>query len=223
MPSSKWIDHCDYGCQLDKEGYHLLMCEYVYGGGPLRFHSKILSVNASLTYRYTEPKHCFMEKEDHPDTVLFDEDDGKNIDLDISLSHPWSISSSQQLEIKHLHPKEGKTEIVTRRIMQHQNGCITHQTSSDKHFTQTTYPSSFKYSMITCLGSLYVCITAIVTGVIKGWASSTRWCSSTFKEPVKIILSIISNLREHAQVYICTVCTKCVILLKGTCHRTTVE
>ena len=24
MPFGKWIDHCDCGCQLDEEGYHLL-------------------------------------------------------------------------------------------------------------------------------------------------------------------------------------------------------
>ena len=28
MPFGKWIDHCDCGCQLDEEGYHLLTCKH---------------------------------------------------------------------------------------------------------------------------------------------------------------------------------------------------
>ena len=42
MPFSKWIYHCDCGCQLDEEGYHLLTCKH--GGGPVWPHNRILSV-----------------------------------------------------------------------------------------------------------------------------------------------------------------------------------
>ena len=45
IPFGKWIDHCDCGCQLDEEGYHLLTCKH--GGGPVWSHNRILSV-ASL-------------------------------------------------------------------------------------------------------------------------------------------------------------------------------
>ena len=37
-----------------------------------------------------EPRNRYTETDDQPDIVVFDTDNGKNIDLDISLAHPWS-------------------------------------------------------------------------------------------------------------------------------------
>ena len=46
-----------------------------------------------MTCRYNtkkEPRNRYTETDDRPDFVVFDTDNGKNIDLDISLAHPWS-------------------------------------------------------------------------------------------------------------------------------------
>ena len=92
MPFGKWIDHCDCGCQLDEEGYHLLTCKR--GGGPVWSHNRILSVwseclNDLQIHHKKEPRNRYTETDDRPDIVVFDTDNGKNIDLDISLAHPW--------------------------------------------------------------------------------------------------------------------------------------
>ena len=66
-----------------------------HGGGPLWSHNRILSVwseclNNLQIHHKKEPRNRYTETDDRPDIVVFDTDNGKNIDLDISLAHPWS-------------------------------------------------------------------------------------------------------------------------------------
>ena len=37
-----------------------------------------------------EPRHHYSNSNDKPDIVAFDPDKGCNIDLDLTLAHPWS-------------------------------------------------------------------------------------------------------------------------------------
>ena len=38
----------------------------------------------------TEPRHQYINAEDRPDIAMFDPNTGQNLDLDVSLAHPWS-------------------------------------------------------------------------------------------------------------------------------------
>ena len=38
----------------------------------------------------TEPRHEYINTEDHPDITMFDPNTGQNSDLDVSLAHLWS-------------------------------------------------------------------------------------------------------------------------------------
>ena len=38
----------------------------------------------------TEPRHQYTNTEDRPDISVFDSETGQNLDLDVSLAHPWS-------------------------------------------------------------------------------------------------------------------------------------
>ena len=38
----------------------------------------------------TEPRHQYINTEHRPDITMFDPNTGQNLDLDVSLAHPWS-------------------------------------------------------------------------------------------------------------------------------------
>ena len=37
-----------------------------------------------------EPRHQYTNSDNHPDITLFDSETGQNLDVDVSLAHPWS-------------------------------------------------------------------------------------------------------------------------------------
>ena len=90
---SDWIGACNCGAPLDESGYHLLTCKT--GGGPVWSHESIAGVwsdclrSLSIHHR-RELRNRYIDSECRPDIVMFDVDVGSNIDLDISLAHPWS-------------------------------------------------------------------------------------------------------------------------------------
>ena len=90
---TNWIKKCDCGHDLDEYGYHLLTCKY--GGGPVWSHNSVLNgwseclSDLHLPHQ-TEPRHQYINTEDRPHITMFDPNTGQNLDLDVSLAHPWS-------------------------------------------------------------------------------------------------------------------------------------
>ena len=105
LPFTKWVKVCDCGQQLDQQGYHLLTCKY--GGGPVWTHNTILKgwsecLSDLHIPHQTEPRHRFVSSENRPDMTLFDSETGQNLDVDVSLAHPWSKDA-----LNHAHREEG--------------------------------------------------------------------------------------------------------------------
>ena len=93
MPLASAFDKCNCGQPNDREGYHLLTCKH--GGGPIWTHGTIVSVwsdclrNLSITHR-TEPRELYDGNQCRPDIVYFDAQTGCDIEMDISIAHPWN-------------------------------------------------------------------------------------------------------------------------------------
>ena len=84
---------CDCGRDIDPQGYHLLVCKY--GGGPVWAHNSILhgwsECMSDLHIPHEkEPRNLYTNSEDRPDIIFFDSETGQNLDVDVSLAHPWS-------------------------------------------------------------------------------------------------------------------------------------
>ena len=94
VDSSKWISKCDCGKPLDLEGYHLLTCKC--GGGPMWTHNSIVNVwSECLSHLHVnhkkEPRERYCDSEDRPDISIIDPETGCDMELDVSLSHPWCV------------------------------------------------------------------------------------------------------------------------------------
>ena len=93
MPLASAFDKCNCGQPNDREGYHLLTCKH--GGGPIWTHGTIVSVwsdclrDLSITHR-TEPRELYDGNQCRPDIVYFDAQTGCDIEMDISIAHPWN-------------------------------------------------------------------------------------------------------------------------------------
>ena len=90
---SSWITICNCGADVDDSSYHLLTCKT--GGGPVWCHESISSIWSDCFCRLRihhrrEPRNRYTTTDNRPDIVFFNFDTGYNIDLDISLAHPWS-------------------------------------------------------------------------------------------------------------------------------------
>ena len=90
---SSWTTTCNCGALIDDSGCHLLTCKT--GGGPVWSHESISSVWSDCfrglhTYHRREPRSRYTTSDNRPDIVFFNLDIGNNVDLDISLAHPWS-------------------------------------------------------------------------------------------------------------------------------------
>ena len=89
---SKWVESCNCNALLDDSGYHLLTCKT--GGGPIWSHESIavwLEYLRSLRIHHCrEPRNRYTNSGCRPDIIMFNAESGANIDLDISLAHPWS-------------------------------------------------------------------------------------------------------------------------------------
>ena len=98
MPGNNWIMQCECGKDVDREGYHLLTCKV--GGGPVWEHNMILSgwgecLEELQICHHKEPRNRYAESEG-PDIVFFDLESGHDVELDISLAHPWSLDTIRQ-------------------------------------------------------------------------------------------------------------------------------
>ena len=87
------VCHTECGKVLDKDRYHLLSCKR--GGGPIWQHDSVVSGwseclrEVGLHHR-KEPKDRYTNNDCRPDIVVFDTDEGSNVDLDVAFAHPWS-------------------------------------------------------------------------------------------------------------------------------------
>ena len=93
LPFTDWVKVCDCGRDLDQRRYHLLTCKY--GGGPVWAHNSILDVWSECLSdvhipHQKEPRHQYTNSDNRPDITLFDSETGQNLDVDVSLAHPWS-------------------------------------------------------------------------------------------------------------------------------------
>ena len=66
-----------------------------YGGGWGWEHNSILNVwSECLTnlhlHQQMEPRHRYVNSDDCPDILIYDSETEQNIEVDISLAHPWS-------------------------------------------------------------------------------------------------------------------------------------
>ena len=92
MPFSSCLVKCDCNATLDNEGYHLMTCKL--GGGPVFTHERLKSewsecLRELQLHHKKEPQHQYCDNEKRPDIVVFDSNSGCNIELDVSLVHPW--------------------------------------------------------------------------------------------------------------------------------------
>ena len=92
-PFEHWLSTCDCGAEIDPYGYHLLTCKK--GGGPVWCHDSIVAGWSSCLRKLSihhqkEPKNRYLDKSNRPDIVVFDTGSGCNVELDISLAHPWN-------------------------------------------------------------------------------------------------------------------------------------
>ena len=93
LPFTDWVNVCDCGRDIYPQGYHLLVCKY--GGGPVWAHNSILhgwsECMSDLHIPHEkEPRNLYTNSEDRPDVIFFDSETGQNLDMDVSLAHPWS-------------------------------------------------------------------------------------------------------------------------------------
>ena len=87
------MSHCECGKVLNKDGYHPLSCKHE--GDPIWQHDSVVSGwseclrEVGLHHR-KEPRDRYTNNDCRPDIVVFDTDEGSNIDLDVAFAHPWS-------------------------------------------------------------------------------------------------------------------------------------
>ena len=93
---SHWSEACNCSAPLDDSGYHLLTCKT--GGGPIWSHESIAGVwseclRSLQIHHRREPRNRYVTSDCRPDIVMFDSESASNLDLDISLAHPWSADA----------------------------------------------------------------------------------------------------------------------------------
>ena len=93
MPLGSVVSTCECGKDIDSDGYHLLTCKT--GGGPIWTHETLASVwsdclqHLKITH-HREPRNRYINSDDRPDIIAFDAQSGCDIELDISVAHPWA-------------------------------------------------------------------------------------------------------------------------------------
>ena len=65
------------------------------GGGPVWQHNSVVSgwsycLSELQLHHRKEPRNLYIKSADRPNIVVFDSTNGTNIELDISMAHPWS-------------------------------------------------------------------------------------------------------------------------------------
>ena len=74
---------------------------------------------ADTPQKRSQLRNRYTETDDRPDIVVFDTDNGKNIDLDISLAHPWHKDV-----IKLAAREQQKDEKTKRKLSTSRNCCL---------------------------------------------------------------------------------------------------
>ena len=83
---------------IDGHGYHLITCKTggeKTGGGPVWTHETVANIwsdclkHLHITHQ-REPRNSYSNIDDRPDIIAFDADSGCDIELDISIAHPWA-------------------------------------------------------------------------------------------------------------------------------------
>ena len=93
MPLGSVVSTCECGKDIDSDGYHLLTCKT--GGGPIWTHETLASVWSDclqhlMITHHREPRNRYINSDDRPDIIAFDAQSGCDIELDISVAHPWA-------------------------------------------------------------------------------------------------------------------------------------
>ena len=94
MPLGSVVPICECGKDIDKDGYHLLICKT--GGGPIWTHETLTSVWSDCLQHLKmshqrEPRNLYVNSDDRPDILVFDAQQGCDIELDISVAHSWTL------------------------------------------------------------------------------------------------------------------------------------
>ena len=92
MPLGSVVPVCECDKDIDEDGYHLLTCKT--GGGPIWTHETLSSVWSDCLQHLKmshqrEQRNLYVNSDDRPDIVVFDAQQGCDIELDISVAHPW--------------------------------------------------------------------------------------------------------------------------------------
>ena len=87
---------CDFGKELDIQGYRLITCKT--GGGPVHTHNSIVSAWSNCLSQLNllhklEPQYRYVNSDKRSDVLVYDPDSGADIELDVSLAHPWCLDS----------------------------------------------------------------------------------------------------------------------------------
>ena len=93
MPLCTASSICDCGKAIDKVGYHLLTCKT--GGGPVWSHETIAGVWCDCLkhlqiVHHREPRDRYANSDARADIVAYNAQTGADIELDVSLAHPWA-------------------------------------------------------------------------------------------------------------------------------------
>ena len=93
MPLGSVISTCDCGKDVDGDGYHFLTCKT--GGELIWTYEALSSVWSNylqqLKMRHQrEPRNLYINTDDKPDIIIFDAQYGCDVELDISVAHPWA-------------------------------------------------------------------------------------------------------------------------------------
>ena len=94
MPLSSVVPICKFGKDIDKDGYHLLTCKT--DGGPIWIHETLTSVWSNCLQHLKmshqrELRNLYVNTDDRPDIIVFDAQQDCDIELDISVAHPWAL------------------------------------------------------------------------------------------------------------------------------------
>ena len=86
----------DCGKELDIQGHHLITCKT--GGGPVHTHNSIVSAWSNCLSQLNlphklEPQYRYVNSDKRSDILVYDPDSGADIELDVSLAHPWCLDS----------------------------------------------------------------------------------------------------------------------------------
>ncbi len=94
IPASS--NFCDCGKELDIQGYRLITCKT--GSGPVHTHNSIVSTWSNCLSQLNLPhkleqQYKYVNSDKRSGILVFDPDSGGDIELDVSLAHPWCLDS----------------------------------------------------------------------------------------------------------------------------------